>query len=96
MTTTTQHITGDNLSMEQLWRGDDAGSYAGYDDARRAKIVAIAEYIGDYLKPGLSAERMAEQLMSIAEESDQICGDSVSGEVASRYTRSGNPLVFEV
>ncbi len=65
-----------------------------YSRRRAAKIAEIAAYIAEYLDPRVSVIGLAETLMASAEDMGRIQGDDVHGEVASRYTRNGNPLTF--
>ncbi len=72
-----------------------------YSRRRAGKIAEIAAYIAEYLDPRdmaqpLSVIGLAEALMASAEDMNRIQGDDVHGEVASRYTRNGNPLTFTV
>ena len=69
---------------------------AAYDAARAEKLAEIVDYIAYYIDPGFSAERIADEILSTAEEMGRIHGDEINGEVASRYTTDGRPLAFTI
>lgn len=85
-----------NKTLESLYTAlaDDNSDAANkaYDAARRAKVAEIAETIRRDLKSPGAAESIAEQLMGSAESFGRISGDTISAEVPSRYTTSGNPI----
>lgn len=83
------------MTLQEMHSGDENGPVDSYWPARAHKVAAIAEYITDQIKGReFTAEWLAERLMCTAEEMGRIDGDDVSGEVASRYTTTGNPLTF--
>ena len=66
-----------------------------YDEKRALKVSEISEYIQSFLKEPHLASALAEKIMSSAEEQGGFDDDgSIRGEIASRYTTSGNPLPF--
>lgn len=90
--------TPDTMTFEELFKalGDDDAVSRAYDAARAKKVTEIADYIREYLKPGVSAEIYAEEIMAGAEEIGRFHGDGIGGEVASRHPLSGHPLAFEI
>lgn len=83
-------------TLEQLHMNLSDTTEAAYFAARAEKVAEIAEYIADYLKPGIDAAKLAEELMTTAEDMGRIHGDEVNGEVRSAYTRDRNALPFTV
>lgn len=81
-------------TIETLYR--DAPESRDYDQARARKVSEIATYAADFVKDGVDAARLAEALMASAEEMGRFDGDAVSGEIAGRYTRNGNPVPFTI
>ena len=77
---------------------DDADNNVSlvYSAARTSKVQEISEYISGFLNNPLVADEIAEDIMSSAEEMGRIDGNSIGGEVSSRYTSSGNPLPFTI
>lgn len=86
------------MTLEQLYHGDPVTGdpHPDYWGRHLAKIEEIRDYIRGYLRPGIDAASLAEELMSRAEEMGRITDDTIHGEVASRYTTRGNPLPFEI
>lgn len=79
-------------TLQSLYMADPGSRE--YDTARAAKVAEIAEYIATHVADGVNVTVAAESLMADAEEAGHIDGDDVSGELAGRYTASGNPLTF--
>lgn len=76
--------------------GDSDEAGRAYDAARAAKVSEIAAYIADLMRDPHHADAIAETIMANAEEMGRIDGDAVNGELAGRYTKTGNPLPFSI
>ena len=83
-------------SFEDLYSDCSDATSDAYLNARARKVAEIADEIRGSLESPDLAEVLAETMMSEAEAHRRISGDSVSGEIGSQYTRSGNPLSLSV
>ncbi|MFA7334861.1 MAG: hypothetical protein WC130_11305 [Kiritimatiellia bacterium] len=88
-------------TLESLWRrvgGDDwtAADESAWREASNAAIARIESYIAGHLKPGVDAAKYAAELFATAEENGNFRGDDVTGEIAARYSKTGNPVPFTV
>lgn len=86
------------MTLEQLYHSDlsDDATATEYGRRRTAKVQEIAAYIADRLEHPHIATLLAASIMANAEEMGWLDGDTVGGEIASRYTISGNPLPFTI
>lgn len=83
------------MTLEEAYHSTaDGEPHLDYDNLRAAKVAEISEDIADDLKPGISANHIAELLMTKAEETGHIFGNTIEGEIPSRYTIHGNPIPF--
>lgn len=85
-------------SLEALYLtcSDSDEANAAYSVARAAKVAEIAAHIRDDLSSPVHAEAIAEKMMQSAEEFGRFSGNTVSVELASRYTVGGNPIPLTV
>ena len=83
-------------TLESLSISQSALDNGEYDRRRAQKVQEVTDYIRDFLKDPKIADAVAESIMATAEEMGRINGDEINGEVASRYTASGNPLPFTI
>lgn len=85
------------MTLEELYsRICDKAAERAYVERRAEKVSEIVDYLDGRLREGVDVKITAEDLMAAAEEMGRIRGNIVSGEVAGRYTATGNPLPFEL
>jgi hypothetical protein len=83
------------MTLEQAYTGNQDGPLPEYRDLRAKAKTELIEWAVPFLKNGdLHAEPIIEAAIQSAEEMGRVRGNAFSGEIAGRYTSSGNPLTF--
>lgn len=83
-------------TLEQIYM--TAPESEAYAKARFAKAVQLTSYLAVHLDSSNYEfyQSLAFEAIDRAEEMGRIHGDEISGEIAGRYTPTGNPLPFTI
>lgn len=85
-------------TLETLYLSNpsDDAAWREYNQRRASKVAEIAEYVARAALSDVNPMMVAEDIMQAAEEQGRVHGDDVSGEIAARFTKSGNPVPLTI